>query len=373
MSDVNLKRFVNININPHVTPKISSTRETIVLFTPDISDDNVGAQVLTFEDLSEVPYDSSTDTYKYLKVYFDNGGIKAEVHEGIAYDNLTVADLKALSNDLICIGCVVDDTHIENCYSQLKLLAQTLNSDSTVYGINEKFIVARTHADTPDTAKVKNFAVKYSSYTGAEMTIAAYVSQVNINEINSVNDYAFTEEDLGKDLNGQPLEEPGITDALYALIQAADMNVDVYLGNAVRNCGGNCKDGYDLINSFVRIILHQTLTAQLVLLLTQKIKSTDGISKIYAVIAQELEKYKTCGYLTTDKVWEDKTLTINYNQENYTIIEKGEALLNGYLIKILPYSSLTDVDKAAHSTPPIYVIIADQYGIRKITINGEII
>ena len=39
----------------------------------------------------------------------------------------------------------------------------------------------------------------------------------------------------------------------------------------------------------------------------------------------------------------------------------------------LPLSALTENDRAARKAPPIYVIIADQYGIRAITVNGEII
>ena len=69
------------------------------------------------------------------------------------------------------------------------------------------------------------------------------------------------------------------------------------------------------------------------------------------------------------------------NKKSFTIIGGddrqlylGECLLkNGYIVKILPISSLSSTDKSNHSTPPIYIIIADQYGIRKITINGEII
>lgn len=360
MTDVNLKRFVDINIQPHITKSIDAIRDTIALFTYEGTE----STVKEFSNLAEVTYDAESDTYKYLKVYFDNGGIKAKVYEGINYSALTKDMLKSLPNELIAVACVASDENVEACYTALKTLVIAMNADTTVYGINEKFIIARTKNEDIDTASVKNFAVKFSSQLGAEMTIAAYVSQTDINATNSIHDYAFTEEIL---------EEENITDELYDAIQTANMNVDIELANAIRNCGGNCKNGYDLINSYVRIILHQTLTAQLIELLTQKIKSSDGTSKLYAVISQELEKYKNCGYLTTDKMWADKPIVISYNHHSYTIINKGDALLNGYIIKILPMTSLTEEDKAKHSTPPIYVIIADQYGIRKITINGEVI
>ena len=390
MNNVNLKRFVNVDINPHVASKISTVRDTIALFTPEGTLGNVKE----FENLAEVTYATTSQTYAYLKIYFDNGGIKAKVYEGIGYGDLTEAILKSLPNELICVSCVVPDANVETGYAALKALAISMNSDPDVYGINEKFIIARTNdytyvsqtdTYTVDSTKVKNFAVKFSSTFGAEMTIAAYVSQTDINKTDSVYDYAFTEEKdviaeedatVIDDVTGdeESKYENISFDKLYAAItKDSNMNVDIYLSNAIRNCGGNCKDGYDLINSFIRIVLHQTLTDELMNLLTQKIKSVDGVSKIYAVLAQELEKYKNCGYLTTDKIWKDKPYIVNYNNENYTIINTGDALLNGYLIKILPMASLTDQDKENHSTPPIYVIIADQYGIRKITINGEII
>ena len=206
--------------------------------------------------------------------------------------------------------------------------------------------------------------VKYSDILGAEMTIAAYLTKIDVYKENSVRDYMFTQETITAE---------NISDSDYELTTANNLNVDVNLADAVRNLGGNCKNGSDLTNTFVKIVLHQTLTEKLVSLLTTKLKNEDGISKIYATIVQELENYRTCGYLTTDKIWTDEDYTITYNSTSYTIIEKGTALTTGYFVKVLPMSSLTDADKIARKTPPIYVIIADQYGIRKITISGEVI
>lgn len=388
MSNIDLKKFVNINIQSHVTSVSDGTRSTVVLFTPEGTADNV----VTINSLDEATYAETSDTYAYLKQFFDNGGIKVEVHEGIGYNSLTKTMITNLDNDKIVIACAVPAANLEDGYVALKNLAASLETDSNVYGINEKVILASTHVDFATLidpslnadyiAKVKNFVVKYSSVIGAEMSIAAYLSQINIDYTDSVQDYAFTQEVLSyyDSTSSSPTYQTwvvtngeNIITANYDILQSDNMNVDVYLANAVRNCGGNCKDGSDVVNNYVRIILHQTLTDQLLQLLTQKIKSTTGISKLYSVIAQELERYLNCGYLTTDKIWTDKSLVITRNEINYTIINKGDALINGYLIKILPMSSLTSAEKAAHQTPPIYVIIADQYGIRKITINGEVI
>lgn len=367
MSEINLKRFVDIDIQPHVTLAASGVRDTVVLFTADGVENasNLFTSMTEVDSYIEslspgVGYDT---TRAYLQVYFNNGGIKALVKEGVSYSNLTASMIKALDNQYIYIAYAASNSTREACYNAMKTLAQTLNADSTVYGISEKILLASTNVAS-DEDSVKNFAVKYSSQVGAEMTIAAYLSKTNIDGLDTINDYAFTEENITLDI---------IDDTTYGTVINNNMNVDITLANSTRNCGGNCKDGSDLINEFVRIVLHQTLTEQLTSLLTQKLKSTTGISKMYTVITQELERYRNAGYLTTDKVWTDSDLTVTRNQVTYTIISKGDALINGYHVKILPTSALTTQDKTAHNTPPIYIIIADQYSIRKITINGEVI
>ena len=375
MSNIDLKRFVDIDIISHVTPSIQSSREIIVLFT--------GETALTHNvdniTLNSVDYDanlvdittyaniytstSQPNTYAYLKTYFDNGGIKALVIEDMAIATLSAAEIADLDNKYILIGYAAASADIETAYAKLKLIAQTRESSSTIYGINEKIIFAGTKVKT-DTDKVKNFVVKYTNIQGGEMTIPAYLCKINVRGNNTVYDYAFTTETIvAEDLN----------DTDFGTLMANNYNVDIDLANAVRNAGGNCKDGADLTNSYVKIILHQTLTDSLVNLLTEKLKNSTGLAKIYSAISEELEKYLNCGYLTTDKVWTDESLTVTRNNITYTIIEKGTPLLKGYSITVLPMSSLTTEEKTTHSTPPIYVIIADQYGIRKITIKGEVI
>lgn len=360
MSNISLKHFVDINIYPHRIFENISTRDTVVLY----SKESVVTEDKIFSNLSEVTYDQSSNTYKYLKVYFDNGGLKVKVIHGKDSSDLTKDDLKALDNNYICVISVTSTDNIESNYTQMKTLAQQMEIDNDVYGINEKLLLVATHANTPDTSIVKNFAVKYSLDVGAEMTIAAYLSQIDINSINSIKDYAFTEEVL------TPEE---VTDSLFDLVENANMNIDIKLSNIVRNLGGNCKDGEDVTNTYVRIMLQQTLTNSLINLLAQKINSSEGVSKMYAVISNELEKYKRAGYLTTDKVWTDSSWMINYDNNIYKIINKGDALINGYVIKILPSTVLSTQDLQAHKAPPIYLVIADQYGIRKITINGQVI
>lgn len=360
MAEINIKRFVDIDIEQHVHSTVSGTRGTVVLYT---SEGTKGTTNL-IGSLGDATghYASMATTMAYLEMFFNNGGVSVLVVEGMPASAVTNDVISALDNKYIVICAANPAANITATYNALKAVATTRAADTNIYGINEKIILARTTTVDEDT--VANFGVKYSTVLGAEMTIAAYLSRVNVYRTNTVADYMFTQETL----TGEKVD-----DATFGSILDENMNVDVYLAGAVRNMGGNLKNGADLINSYVKIILHQTLTERLLDLLTTKIKGARGLAQIYAAVAQELEAYRSCGYLTTDKVWTDEDLTTTYNGQTYTIITKGTPLLLGYSIKILPLSSLTLVDKTERKTPPIYIIIADQYGIRKITINGEVI
>ena len=350
---IDLKQFVDVDIKRHITSEIEASRPVAVLFANTAN--KTAENSATYDSFSKIEeqYAKSDAVYDYAKIYFNNGGLELYVVENTAA--LTKALVTALDNKYICIAYASDDAN----YTAMKSIAESLNADTSIYGINEKIILARTESDNDDS--IKNFAVKYSKVKGAEMAIAAYLSKVNCYGVDSIYDYMFTEEKI---ITAEDID----TDA-YKSIISHNMNVDITLANVTRNCGGNCKNGDDLVNNYCRIVLCQTLTDRLVQLLTQKIKSSTGVSKMYAVVAQELDRYLQAGYLTTDKIWPDDW-TIDYNGRKYTIIEKGTALINGYVIQIMPVS--VKVDNIVHEAPPIYIALADQYGIRKITLEGSI-
>lgn len=374
MNDIDVRRFVDINIKQHVETQISGTRDTLVLYTHEgtlgkISGNTVDTisdnEILASWAAASAIYNKTgfPDTNAYLSMYFQNSGARVVVIEGVDYTDLTADMLKSLDNKFILIGLCAASENVELAYAALKTIATSRESDADVYGVNEKIIFART-ATATDNSTVSNFASKYSNVYGAEMTMAAYLSGIDVYGVSTVNDYMYTAESI---------KEEVLTDELYETLTLNNMNVDTYFAGNVRNLGGNLKNGADLTNSYVRIILHQTLTDRLLELLVTKIKNVDGVGKIYATISKELENYRSCGYLSTDKIWTDKTMTVTINGKQYTIIEEGTPLTNGYFVQVLPMFALTDADKVARKAPPIYVIIADQYGIRAITVNGEII
>lgn len=348
---IDLKQFVDINIVPHVVSNPKGTRNA-VLFTSE----GTASTVLMINNLVDVAKLSAmTNTAKFATIFVTHGGTNLKVICGKTA--LTKDDIASLDNSEIIVAY-----YATSATNSLVEAAKAYEAEVTTYGINEKIFVNAGTSEASAFEGLANFAYKYSTVVGAEMTMAAYLSKIDVYSIDSVKDYAFTKETIN-----------ALADSSYNQNAMSNFNVDLKFANAVRNIGGNCTDGSDLVNEYMRIVLHQTLTDKLVDLLTQKIRGTAGISKIYSTISKELQNYLTCGYLTTDKIWTDEDYKVTVGDQSYTIIEKGTALQNGYVIKILPMSSLTDAQKAKHSAPYIYVVIADQYGIRFITVNGEVI
>lgn len=373
---VNLKNFVDINISKRTLYVSDSTRETTLLFTEETA---AGESVVTVDSLASAytnfPKTTMPMTQAYARTYFENGGKSLKVVKNTAITSLT-SDLidQHAGNDIICVCYTAKTATYVSVYAKLKDIAITRATDSSIYGINEKIIIACTMSSTDEDA-TKNFVAKYNKTEkiGSEMTIAAYLSQIDVYKTNSVEDYMFTQS-LVYDSTGQrDVYGDDFSNAEYETLINRNYNVDIYLANALRACGGNCKDGESIVNNFVRIVLHQTLTDRLMNLLVTKPKNSDGIGRIYSTISQELQMYLNSGYLTTDKIWEYDDYIVTKNGVQYTIIEKNTPLINGYYVKVLPFSSLTDEEKTRKQAPYIYVIIADQYGIRKIMINGEVI
>ena len=382
MSSIDIRNFVDINISTSRVSSISSIRERVVLFTNETA---LTSDVKIFKNLKEVEEaygDAYEDkvSYKYAKVYFESGGNELKA---IYSETLSETTLLPLVNNLPDEEIVIAIAALngESAVTSLKL-AESYNNQSNVdgfgiYGVNQKIFLGAVDItqflnNTNNYAKadVDNFALKVGDLQkqiGCEMTIAAYLSKIDVYGINTIQDYAYTKEIL--DVSGYP-------DDLNTVVQsvlANNANITVEIANSVRNIGGNLTNGEDLVNKFTLIVLHQTLSQRVFNTLTQKIKGSAGITALYSTISQELNKYITSGYLTTDKVWTKEDLTLKYNGRTYTLITQGTALIKGYNITILPLSSLTDEDKIKHKAPLIYVILADGYSIRKVVINGEVI
>ena len=363
---IKLENFVDVTILHHETLTASHKRDTTVLFVDssftmkDVSDTNF--VFTSLEDFtSRVASATSLSWYAYVQKYFANGGIKLFIQNVENTAIAITAAVRALPNDYIVIAYTGTQSTLESVAASY---VQYATSNQVKYSIESKVFISYVTATTADSTPllVRKY-VTNASYGSDVMTIAAYLSKIDIEGIETVHDYDFTLENVESVLDDN---------TTFETLQENNINVDIYLAGAVRNIGGNTCDGHDLVNEYMLICLHQTLTNAVLQALTTKVKGNSGLSVIKTYMIQELNKYVTNGYLATDKLWKFDTMSVSYNGGTYTIIEKNTPLLAGFKIVILPYNSLNETDIQNKKTPPIYVIIADAYGIRKVTINGEV-
>lgn len=359
MANIDIRRFVDINIVHHKISTVKSIRDTVVLFTSEGSD----KQPIVVSSLDEFnAYDNKstmTTTKVYVTQFFNCNGNKIYIVPNKV--TVTLDDIKALKDEYIVIAFAGS-----SYYQSALTLIDSYNADNTIYGIKSKIFLLRLSSKDVAVQVRDSLAMKYSPENdGVEMSIAAYLSNINVYGSNTVQDYSFTQENVTAEENN---------DDTLKFVMDNNINVDMTIANTVRNLGGNMVNGNDLVNEFTLIVLQQTLTERVLNLLVEKIKGNKGLAAIKTTMSQELGKYLINGYLTTDKIWTDETLYVTDSHGvTHTIIEKNTPLTLGYYITILPLSSLSDTDKKNRQTPAIYLIVADSYGIRKVTISGEVI
>ena len=380
---INLNNFVTINIDYDSAISANGSRPVVVLLD-DLT--TVNTQVLAkasyhWTSLNDFTTALSNDKpeinqlYKMVATYFENGGkeihyIKYTENEGI---NTTIEKIKSLpTNEILIAACFNDREKLIN-------VAAKINTEMT--GINEKFfLISKAKPESKETITDEtkfddypNMAIKIGD-AGIEMTIAAYLSKIDI-DTGNIQDYCFTNEYLGSFINDSTTPVIDDNDIFAKLKEISRYNMNIKLvqdtNNYARNYGGNTAAKQDLVNYYVKIILIQTLSEALFSLLKTKIKySQSSIALISATITDELNRYKRAGYLSTDKIW---TNGDQYDASgNYLILSNNTPLTRGYTFSILPLESLTNTDKAEHKLPPIYVFLADTYSIRQISLTGKL-
>lgn len=251
------------------------------------------------------------------------------------------------------------DTYYEkDANGQYQLLTEAPANWSTNY--QDYYIVAGSNPE--------NYIIKVGE-KGIEMLAAAYLSQVRVNDAGTIGDYAFTIENVTDFFQNSLIEN---NDEGVKLVNA-HFNFNTTLVNATRNYPGDTVTGNDMMNFYVRILLVQDLTEAIMNLLASKIRfNQSGINRLSNAISQQMNVYISNGYLNTDAIWTKDTLTYNFNGVDYVICTRNTPLAKGYRCVILPLSSLTDDQKEAHVLPPVYLLLADQTGIRQVVIRGDV-
>lgn len=355
---LNLDKFIKIIIKSGENSSRFASRDTAVLLCDTLNVISPASADYTLlesrEDLDKNVSNPSETLKKYVRIFFDNKGVKLKL---VKINGTIKETIKSLDRDLITIAYCSDASsrltkadfpdNITNTSDQKILVTWDTLNDGYSY-LNE------------NTSQF--FIVKYGN-PGVEMTVLAYLTNINGYYYESVQDYDFTVEELREEYYTQP------SDTIVEGAIVKNYNVDAELAGELRNIGGNDTRGYSLVNDFMMILLSQTLSDKLLNVITSKIKyNQNGLNIIQSTIIQELDRYVNCGYLTKDKVWTDDTLIV---PEGYTLITKNTPLKQGYKFIILPFSTLTDAEKNNHELPKIYLLLAESYSIRSIEINGK--
>ena len=376
---VDIRNFVDINISHHESVNKTAINDTVILFTQEGQLNNDEELIKSYSEWQTKHPDTSdlSLTEQYVSYYFnDYHGNKLYILYGYTKDKIVtiVNKLKAIDVKYSVVGWAVTDntnTHTSAYYQEQ--LAKTYYSDNNMYGIMDKIFLTVYYNDdlsdnnlllntnTDDKGIVGKYVYDIADKNGVEMSIGAYLSQLNFEGTDTIQDYDFTLENDGDNL----LEDTSIN-----TIITKHLNTTTEFAGKNRNIGGDMIDGTDLVNQYSSIILQQTCTNVLLNLLSQKIKGQTGIDAMYSVLTQELQKYVTNGYLTTDKIC-DFDYTVNVNNVDYTIIKKNTPLSLGYQITILPYSSLSANDINKHKAPNVYLVLAESYGVRLIKVYGN--
>ena len=404
---VDLRNYVQVNINYHQAKPLNRTRDTVVLFTLASGTGAPGDKLNThvpkgaedsvdyFDSLAD--YDYAVDTYnaahtdapidkdilrKHAQCYFANGGIKLKIVGGYSGEDAVddkaawiFSQCEALPYEDIIITSDQDEAVLE---ATARLSGSTSivpdpvsgsSSVSTLTGYKEKMFIASTSdktltIDSPE--NIPNFVIKFGP-SGIEMAAAAYLAQVSINQSKTIADYCYTIENVSM-FNGAVVDN----NSDVVTLANKDFNVDTTLVNNHRNVYGNTVSGADMMNYYIRIILTQTLTDRILNVLVSKIKlDRSGINKVANAIAQELNIYKSNGYLDTEAIWNEEDLYYSFNGVDYLVCSRNTPLKMGYKFTILPVGSLTQEQRDAHAFPPVYVLIADSNSIRRIVVNGD--
>lgn len=398
---LDLRNFVQVNINYHTAAVSSVDRGIVTLITANTTYSGNPYKGEIFYSESEyakahaaaptaVKNDTSLDLY--VKSFFANKGKGLQIiggYTGNATDSEIAAwigtVLAALDYRFVIITSDCSVAALEMvaiATASTNVVLSPLTQESTVptfSGLNEKFFVSSSNDPTFTSSlgeDVQNFVVKIGM-KGCEMMAAAFLSQIKITEGPTISDYNFTIENVQafKDAEDPADPQPIViedNDTGVTLINN-NLNFDTTLVNAIRNIGGNTTSGADITNYYIRILLTQDITEKVLRVLVSKIRlNQEGINRVQNAIQIEMNKYIDNGYLNQEFIWTEENLEFSWNNQSYRICSRNEPLVKGYKCVILPVSSLTRAQKESHAFPPVYILLADQTGIRSVLIRGDV-
>ena len=394
---VDISKVVSVDFNVVRTESsLASYENTVdIIVSDDI--DAPQAPYTTLEDAIAGAYaERQYDAF----IYFQLGGKKlyplvvsasaGATAQGI-YDALLTykKQVSNTANDFICV-CIGNCSTLSSNASNLQSFMTLVNN---AVAPNKMLILNSTNdasTVTEATKEIRNLIYKfYSAVTvstgvmeddtpstcGAELTIAAYLSQINITQANSMRDYCFTDE--ASVLNcltyDKTLVPTNVSATNYDSYKEYLNFIDT-IGNQNVNFGGNTVYGTTITSEWGAIASENGVVYGVLRVMLQKQYLTDGgLTNVLSEVNNVLSDYVTNGFLETNTTYKGLTRYKNYGDRSYVLVENGQELPNGYCVVAIPMSRLTIQDRQARKFTPIFIYMQTMGGAREIDITGDIL
>ena len=214
-----------------------------------------------------------------------------------------------------------------------------------------------------------------STTCSAEFTIAAYMSQINITQANSMQDYCFTDE--------SSIINYLVYDKTIVPTDISSVDYDTYknylnfidkIGRQYVNFGGNTVLGTTITAEWGAIASENGVVYAVLSVMLQKQYLTDGgLTNILAAINNVLADYITNGFLEINTTYTGNTRYKTYGSQSYVLVANGQELPNGYVVVSIPMSRLTLQDRQSRKFTPIFIYMQTMGGAREVEITGDIL
>lgn len=304
-------------------------------------------------------------------MYFNNGGTDLLIYRQTAgtSDTETISALLSAYNNFIWVSFVAEktDSEIQAIANALKAANQSL----------PKYLAITTNIENEPTtlnaANISNVALLYTEQNEqlipySAIVIPAYFSGLNLTRADELKSIVFTR------VSGVSASE--VSELDLTNLVSTNWNVVVNLANRYTILdGGKMVDGQPIHSAWGFAVFKRDCENVITDLLVNKLPYQNSSNVVIEnAISKICSNYVTNGLIGTGQTYNLDTQYATYgdNGRQYTLIEKGQALPNGYYIYSIPISNATANDKSAGKIPPVYVFAVIDNVIRLVQIYGEV-
>lgn len=361
--------YVPISINYKKGTTLSGSVPMSVLVS------NTATSTKIYSTLQQVQSDYQSPSAPELlaaTTYFANGGTELLIFQ----QGSDVSDTDALNSLLSSYSNFIWVTFAqEKTIEQIQTISEVLSSTEQQY---DKFLALTTNIENAPTtlndAGISNVALLYQDTTalGSTLTpysaivISAYFSGINLDQPNSLKSIVHTKLSSisASDVNSTQLTN----------LVSGNWNVIVDLaGRFTTFDGGKMVNGQPIHSAWGFNIFKKNCEDTIIELLLGKLTYENSSNAVIEnAIGRVCNYFVNNGLIGTQRIYNQDTQVESYNGVQYTTIEKGQTLVNGYYIYSIPVSVATPQDIESGTIPPIYIYAVINDVIRIVTINGEV-